>query len=145
VTQVSVVTEAKRFRQDKSAVGTASHLRLAVLAYSWLFLMGAAMAGPQAGDFLDSCQLPKKVTPKDPWQVMNLTQCEAYLAGVIEAQRFLQTQIPKAKYFCAPPTFSGDQAREIFIRWATDHQAGLDQPAIDVIFLAFANAFPCPR
>jgi len=69
--------------------------------------------------------------------------CLGYMTGAMELYRAATASpnIPNA--VCADREVSRAEMRAIFLDWAEDHPDHLAEPAIDGLFRAAVDAFPC--
>ena len=70
--------------------------------------------------------------------------CISYINGFVDG-RFVSLLEARAKptEICLPDHVSRLQTIRVFIKYANDHPEHLHKPDYAVLYLAFANAFPC--
>lgn len=80
----------------------------------------------------------------NPIRAFEAETCTIYLSafthGVIVAQGNSQKGL-----ICFPPNFTGNEAREVFIRMMRNNPHWLDARVDEAVGAAFAAEFPCPE
>lgn len=72
-----------------------------------------------------------------------LTQCAAYLNGIVDANVMMSQIEGYEPVFCPPSDISGLQAIKIFVKWADEHPEQLHEHQRLGAIRSLLAAFPC--
>jgi hypothetical protein len=70
--------------------------------------------------------------------------CAGFVSGVEEAIRFKSQLLGADSRICPSTGITAQQIADAYIRYATANAKQLDRPAVEVVFEALKQAFPCP-
>jgi hypothetical protein len=70
--------------------------------------------------------------------------CAGFVSGVEEAIRFKSQLLGADSRICPASGITAQQFANAYIRYANANPKKLDKPAIEVVFEALKQAFPCP-
>lgn len=68
--------------------------------------------------------------------------CMGYIMGVLDDIRVVG-EANGNKYFCQPPSVTGEQLMSVAIKYMNDNPESLNYTASSLIVLAYMKAFPC--
>ena len=106
-----------------------------------LLLVSTAYALETSTDLAKLCNPPGKSREAAD---LNVTVCDAYLQGLLDAHALINGLFPEAKVFCPPDAgIPNDQARSIFLKWLAKHPEAARLPPRATGLKAVADAFPC--
>ena len=103
-----------------------------------IIMLGTAGPG-QAGFYTGNQILSSCQSGDPPWQSL----CASYLGGIADAMELLVGAGIMPKLICMPGDTATDGLREIFVAYANENSAELDQIASATVIAAFMGAFPC--
>ncbi len=70
--------------------------------------------------------------------------CAGFVSGVEEAIRFKSQLLGADSQICPPGAITAQQFADAYINYANFNPKELDKPAVEVVFKALKQAFPCP-
>lgn len=70
--------------------------------------------------------------------------CAGFVSGVEEAIRFKSQLLGADSRICPSTGITAQQFADAYIRYANANAKELDKPAVEVVFEALKQAFPCP-
>lgn len=70
--------------------------------------------------------------------------CAGFVSGVEEAIRFKSQLLGADSRICPSTGITAQQFADAYIRYANANAKELDKPAVEVVFDALKQAFPCP-
>ena len=70
--------------------------------------------------------------------------CAGFVSGVEEAIRFKSQLLGADSHICPPGAITAQQLADVYIKYANNKATELDKPAVEVVFKALKQAFPCP-
>ena len=71
-------------------------------------------------------------------------RCEAFLMGVADTVNAITfSGRLNGKLFCAPQETTEIRLRQVFVEYVATRNVDISEPAVDVAFSAFGQAFPC--
>ena len=70
--------------------------------------------------------------------------CAGFVSGVEEAIRFKSQLLGANSRICPSRDITAQQFADAYIKYANTHANELDKPAVEVVFEALKQAFPCP-
>jgi len=70
--------------------------------------------------------------------------CAGFVSGVEEAIRFKSQLLGADSQICPPSAITAQQLADAYIKYANNQATELDKPAVEVVFKALKQAFPCP-
>lgn len=69
--------------------------------------------------------------------------CAGFVSGVEEAIRFKSQLLETESRICPKTEITSQQLADAFIRYANANTKQLDKPAVEIVFEAFKQAYPC--
>lgn len=93
----------------------------------------------KSGDLLDICSLP----PSDPQYPEARGFCLGYFAGGIQLHDALAASPDFPRIACASGNATRDDVVAVFVDYARAHPQYLDEPAMDTVFRAVVDKWPC--
>ncbi len=116
-------------------------MRAAIFVSVALLALSARPAGAQtAGQLLQSCEQEGRRIERFE---LHQTVCHHYLSAVAGTHQFMVITVNATPIFCAPGKITLDQARRIFVKWATGNPEYLHYGAVTAALAAFSETFPC--
>ena len=77
---------------------------------------------------------------------MDRAKSMAYLSGLLDSYVVLSAIAPELKIYCVPPKgISIGQAREVVVKWLSNHPERLKEEARILVLYALQDAFPCQK
>ena len=70
--------------------------------------------------------------------------CAGFVSGVEEAIRYKSQLLGADSRICPASGITAQQLADAYIRYANANPKQLDKPAVEVVFEALKQAFPCP-
>ena len=70
--------------------------------------------------------------------------CAGFVSGVEEAIRFKSQLLGADTRICPASGITAQQFADAYIKYANTHPKELDKPAVEVVFAALKQAYPCP-
>ncbi len=70
--------------------------------------------------------------------------CAGFVSGVEEAIRFKSQLLGAEIRICPASGITAQQFADAYLKYANTHLKELDKPAVEVVFNALKQAFPCP-
>jgi len=71
-------------------------------------------------------------------------RCEAFLMGVVDTVNAITfSGRLDGKFFCTPEGTTEIRLRQVFVEYVAAQHVDISDPAVDVAFAAFGQAFPC--
>jgi hypothetical protein len=70
--------------------------------------------------------------------------CAGFVSGVEEAIRFKSQLLLADSRICPSRGITAQQLADAYIKYANSNAKELDKPAVEVVFDALKQAFPCP-
>lgn len=99
-----------------------------------------------AGDFAESCKDPEQRTAiNEPSSLAMYGFCLGFLNGVLVSNRLFLDMKRGEPLFCAPPAVTPGQARQVFVKYMSDHPEQLHEGAPVMVMVSLAAAFPCNK
>ena len=105
---------------------------------SWSFETGK--------DFLKECEpSSKKVfTQLTETEQLLAMSCGGYIRGFVGAIRVTEART-QSMIVCSPENVEIGQALRLTVKWMSDHPEELGRPAVQLIFTALIDSFPCSK
>jgi hypothetical protein len=73
----------------------------------------------------------------------NRNICDGYLMGIADAAGTITEWAKLEAYFCISNSVTGEQLREVYIKYLTANLEDQDYSAHSIALTAFREAFPC--
>lgn len=70
--------------------------------------------------------------------------CAGFVSGVEEAIRFKSQILGVDIRICPARGITAQQFADAYLKYANSHPKELDKPAVEVVFAALKQAYPCP-
>jgi hypothetical protein len=70
--------------------------------------------------------------------------CAGFVSGVEETIRLKSQLLGTDSHICPSRSITAQQLADAYIKFANTNSKQLDKPAVEVVFQALKQAFPCP-
>lgn len=70
--------------------------------------------------------------------------CAGFVSGVEEAIRFKSQLLGVDNRICPASGITAQQFADAYLKYSNSHPKDLDKPAVEVVFAALKQAYPCP-
>src|SRR5262245_26537876 len=120
-------------------------MRSALILTILVFAAGRGLAFETGHDFLKECEpgTTKAFSQLSEQEKQFGGACATYVRGFVGGIRVSEV-MTGTRMVCSPAGVEVLQAMRIAVKWMNEHTAELDKPAVELMFRALSDAFPCP-
>lgn len=94
-----------------------------------------------AADLLEVCAAGEE----DGTSLQAVSFCYGFVEGVFVVHEAMAAAENGVRLVCPPDGLTRDTAANVFVAWAGENPDAMSEPALDGLFRAWVEAYPCPK